>query len=148
MFEQGELRLVMLSLISEKPRHGYEIIKAIEDALAGAYAPSPGVVYPTLTLLEELGYVTLQSETGGKKLFAITDEGKKHLEENADTVAAAFARANDEGGNRKAVMRVRRAMENLRTAVKLRASESALSDEAIDKITAAIDAAAAAVERA
>ena len=66
MFEQGELRLIMLSLISEKPRHGYEIIKAIEDALAGAYAPSPGVVYPTLTLLEELGYVTLASETAGK----------------------------------------------------------------------------------
>src|SRR5580704_15477146 len=61
VFDQGDLRFVILKLISEAPRHGYEIIKAIEDKVAGAYSPSPGVIYPTLTLLEELGYVTVES---------------------------------------------------------------------------------------
>src|SRR5215470_19747201 len=66
-FAHGDLRLVILSLIAEKPRHGYEIIKAIEDQVGGAYSPSPGVIYPTLTLLEELGYVTVQASDGAKK---------------------------------------------------------------------------------
>src|ERR687883_295107 len=66
-FAHGDLRLVILHLIAEKPRHGYEIIKAIEERVAGAYSPSPGVIYPGLTLLEELGYVTVSTE-GGKKL--------------------------------------------------------------------------------
>src|SRR5512142_2757066 len=68
-FAHGNLRLVILNLIGEKPRHGYEIIRAIEDAVGGAYSPSPGVIYPTLTLLEELGFVTVESAEGGKKLY-------------------------------------------------------------------------------
>src|ERR1700684_3168633 len=69
VFEQGDLRLVLLKLIADKPRHGYELIKAVEEAVGGAYAPSPGVVYPTLTLLEDMGYATVQAEAeGGKKL--------------------------------------------------------------------------------
>src|SRR5712672_3287371 len=70
-FAQGDLRLVILHLIAEKPRHGYEIIKAIEEQVAGAYSPSPGVIYPTLTLLEELGYVTVSTGDGAKKLHEI-----------------------------------------------------------------------------
>jgi len=59
VFDQGDLRFVILKLISQAPSHGYEIIKAIEEKVGGAYSPSPGVIYPTLTLLEELGYVTV-----------------------------------------------------------------------------------------
>src|SRR3954462_13018841 len=71
-FAHGDLRLVILHLIAEKPRHGYEIIKAIEDHVAGAYSPSPGVIYPALTLLEELGYVTVSTAPeGGRKLHAM-----------------------------------------------------------------------------
>ena len=80
-FDTGDLRFVILRLIAEKPSYGYEIIKQIEERLGGAYAPSPGVVYPTLTLLEELGYVTVTVGDGTKKLHTITSEGQAALEE-------------------------------------------------------------------
>src|SRR3954471_11563007 len=86
-FAHGDLRLVILHLIAEKPRHGYEIIKAIEEQVAGAYSPSPGVIYPTLTLLDELGYVTVAaSGEDGKKLHAITRQGEAFLEANRPTL--------------------------------------------------------------
>jgi DNA-binding PadR family transcriptional regulator len=88
MLAQGDLRLIALALIAEQPRYGYEIIKLLEDKTAGWYSPSPGIVYPTLTYLEEAGHVTVQAE-GAKKLYSITDEGRAHLEENrafVDTV--------------------------------------------------------------
>ena len=70
----GELQLVILALLEERPRHGYEIIKALEDTSKGFYAPSPGMVYPALTYLEEVGYATVEAE-GSKKLYRITDAG-------------------------------------------------------------------------
>src|SRR5262245_35348712 len=86
-FAHGDLRLVILHLIEEKPRHGYEIIKAIEERVGGAYSPSPGVIYPTLTLLEELGYVTAStSEGGAKKLHEIAAEGRAFLKANRAAV--------------------------------------------------------------
>jgi DNA-binding PadR family transcriptional regulator len=91
MLVQGDLRLLALALIAEQPRHGYEIIKMLEEKTAGWYSPSPGIVYPTLTYLEEVGYVTAQTE-GAKKLYTITDEGRAHLEENRDFVDAVLAR--------------------------------------------------------
>ena len=78
MLAQGDLRLIALALIAEQPRHGYEIIKVLEDKTAGWYSPSPGIVYPTLTYLEEAGYVTAQAD-GAKKLYTITEEGRAHL---------------------------------------------------------------------
>ena len=75
MLEHGDLRFVILDLIAEKPRHGYEIIKAIEDKVSGAYSPSPGVVYPTLTMLEELGYASVVEEDG-KQLHTLTPAGR------------------------------------------------------------------------
>ena len=83
MLAQGDLKLLALALIAEQPRHGYELIKLIEDKTRGAYSPSPGVVYPTLTFLEEAGYVTAESE-GAKKRYTITDEGRAYLEKNRD----------------------------------------------------------------
>jgi DNA-binding PadR family transcriptional regulator len=91
MLAQGDVRLLALALIAEQPRHGYDIIKVLEEKTAGWYAPSPGMVYPTLTYLEEAGYVTGQAE-GAKKLYTITEEGKAHLEENRDFVDAVLAR--------------------------------------------------------
>ena len=93
-FEHGELRLVVLALIAERPRHGYELIKAIEDRLAGSYSPSPGVIYPTLTLLEELGHATVAQEDG-KKLYAITPEGQLWLAANQAAVDTAMARMSE-----------------------------------------------------
>lgn len=85
MFRDGGLRLVTLAILDEGPRHGYDIIKAFEEKSAGAYSPSPGVVYPTLTWLEEAGYATATAD-GNKKVYTITDEGRAHLTENRATV--------------------------------------------------------------
>jgi DNA-binding PadR family transcriptional regulator len=83
MLAQGDLKLLALALIAEQPRHGYELIKLIEEKTSGCYSPSPGVVYPTLTFLEEAGYVTAESE-GAKKRYTITEEGRAYLAENRD----------------------------------------------------------------
>src|SRR5487761_54054 len=91
MLAQGDLRLVALALIAEAPRHGYEIIKLLEEKTSDWYSPSPGIVYPTLTYLEEAGYVTASTE-GSKKLYTITDEGRAYLETNRDLVDVVFAR--------------------------------------------------------
>ena len=111
----GISRFVILRLIAEAPRHGYEIIKEIEEKLGGAYSPSPGVVYPTLMLLEELGYANVTAGDGTKKLYAITPEGAAHLAANKETVDAIFGRIAEVGsaqGNGPAPQIVR-AMENL-----------------------------------
>jgi DNA-binding PadR family transcriptional regulator len=91
MLAQGDLKLIALALIADQPRHGYDIIKVIEEKTAGWYAPSPGVVYPTLTYLEEMGHVVSQPE-GAKKLFVITDDGRDHLGVNRALADAVFDR--------------------------------------------------------
>lgn len=92
MFGPGDLRLVLLSLIQERPRHGYELIKELEQKFGGGYAPSPGSVYPTLTLLEELGHVRSATSEGTKRLFEITPEGQSYLRENEAALNSALAR--------------------------------------------------------
>jgi len=107
MLAQGDLKLLALALIAEQPRHGYEIIKLIEEKTSGCYSPSPGVVYPTLTFLEEAGYVTAQSE-GAKKRYTITEEGRAHLEENRDVADMVLERLSAIG---EKLARRRRAWE-------------------------------------
>src|SRR4051812_43032299 len=92
MFEQGDLKLVILRLLEEKPRHGYEIIKELETRSGGAYSPSPGTVYPTLTMLEDMGYARAVPEQDGKKIYEITDDGRKHLADNSTAVNDIFER--------------------------------------------------------
>ena len=99
VFEQGDLKYVILRLLAEKPRHGYEIIKELEDRFGGAYAPSPGTVYPTLTMLEDLGYARAMPEEGGRKIYEITDEGRKYLEDNKSSVDEIFDRIADFAGS-------------------------------------------------
>src|SRR3984957_7460151 len=91
MLAQGDLRLLALALIAEAPRHGYEIIKLLEEKTADWYSPSPGIVYPTLTYLEEAGYVTASTE-GSKKLYTITDEGRTYLQSNRELVDVVLQR--------------------------------------------------------
>ena len=92
IFGPGDLRLMLLALIAEKPRHGYELIKEIEQKFGGAYSPSPGSIYPTLTLLEELEQVRASTSDGARKLFEITDQGRAFLEENRATLDGVMAR--------------------------------------------------------
>ncbi len=95
MFDQGHLKFVILQLLEEKPRHGYEIIKEIEERFGGSYSPSPGTVYPTLTLLEDLGYARAKPEESGKKIYEITDEGRAHLAENKPLIDDIFSKIED-----------------------------------------------------
>jgi len=150
VFDTGDLRFVILRLIAEKPRYGYEIIKEIEERLGGSYAPSPGVVYPTLTLLEELGYVTVSTGDGTKKLHTITPEGTAALETNKATVDALFERMKQVGTafGRGRAPQIMRAVENFRMALRLKTSQGSLTEDQIRKIADAIDAAARQIEQA
>lgn len=147
-FDGDELRLILLKLIAESPRHGYDLIREIEARTGGAYAPSPGVVYPTLTLLDEMGHVAQQASEGAKKLFAATPEGEAHLAEHAEQVEALMARLTDlsdakaqgEGGP------VRRAMHNLKAAVIGRVQVGA-DTATLHAITDILDDAARRIER-
>jgi DNA-binding PadR family transcriptional regulator len=99
MFEQGDLKYVILQLLAEKPRHGYEVIKELEERFAGSYAPSAGTVYPTLSLLEDLGYASVAHEEGGKKVYSITDAGRQYLEQNKGAVDDIFERIAEFGAS-------------------------------------------------
>jgi DNA-binding PadR family transcriptional regulator len=149
MFDQGDLRYVLLQLITEKPRHGYELIKAIEEQFGGMYSPSPGIVYPNLNLLEELGY--LRSETAAestRKLYTITAEGTNYLAANRAAVDAIFARIAEIGrayGGGPAP-EIRRAMANLETALSIRLGKGPLDAAQLRTITEALDRAAGEVE--
>jgi DNA-binding PadR family transcriptional regulator len=148
-FDHGDLRLVILQLIAEKPRHGYEIIKAIEEKVGGAYSPSPGVIYPTLTMLEELGYVTVTAGDGGKKLQSITEEGRAFLAANKAAVDGLLARMSEAGERHGGgpAPQILRAFENLKMALRLRLAQGPLDEAQIAAIAGAVDAAAVAVER-
>jgi DNA-binding PadR family transcriptional regulator len=99
MFEQGGLKFVILRLLDEKPRHGYEIIKELEERSGGRYTPSPGTVYPTLTMLEEMGFASAAVEEGGKKVYSITDAGRQHLSENKGAVDEVIDRLAQVGAS-------------------------------------------------
>jgi DNA-binding PadR family transcriptional regulator len=86
IFEKGDLKYIILNLVKDKPSHGYEIMRALEESLQGFYTPSAGSVYPTLQMLEDMGYVA-STERDGKKVYAITAEGRKFLEESQEVVA-------------------------------------------------------------
>lgn len=149
MFESGELRLVLLKLIAEQPRHGYDLIRAIEDMTGGEYAPSPGVVYPTLTLLQDMGLIEEAAGEGQRKPFQITEEGGRHLEERAEEVDGLIQRLTEmkptEGS--MAGPAIGRAVRNLMTALRHRVGRDGLDDPLLHEIAAILDEAAQKIER-
>ena len=147
-FEQGDLRYLLLHLIREKPSHGYELIKAIEEQLGGAYSPSPGVIYPTLTLLEELGYIQAES-SGTKKLFTVTEEGLAFLKENqgiVETLMKRMAEANQIFGDGPPAEFIR-AVQNLKHTLGNRLAKGQLAKDEVQAITDIIDRAASEIEK-
>ena len=144
--EHGDLRLLVLHLIGQDPRHGYELIREIETLTGGAYAPSPGVVYPTLTMLEELGQAEATAE-GAKKLYAITEAGRAALAEQHTALAAILARLAD-APPRETATPVLRAMENLRTALKLKLGGGAATAELARTIADLLDETTRKIEEA
>jgi DNA-binding PadR family transcriptional regulator len=152
MLAQGDLRLLALALIAEQPRHGYEIIKVLEDKTGGWYAPSPGIVYPTLTYLEEAGYVTVEA-SGAKKLYTVTEDGRAYLQSNRDFVDALLERLanvgerasrmrrgfgrDDQGRDGPRVSRlVRAAFEDLRDLVAERLRTDAAAETKVVEVLA------------
>jgi DNA-binding PadR family transcriptional regulator len=97
VFERGDLKYVILELLKDKPAHGYEVIRALEDRFGGFYAPSPGAVYPTLQMLEDMGYVSADQQEG-RKVYSITDAGRAYLEERQPQVDEVFRRVRERWG--------------------------------------------------
>lgn len=160
-FAHGDLRFLILKLIAEKPRHGYELIKAIEEKVAGAYSPSPGVIYPTLTLLEELDWIQASASEGSKKLFEITPDGSLSLEANrtiVESILTRMAEVSDAQGSEAsfdtnlaseaATPKLRLALDDLKRAIEHRLEGEPLTKGQTDAIVAALSTAATHIENA
>ncbi|MDC0712585.1 PadR family transcriptional regulator [Stigmatella sp. ncwal1] len=149
LFDYGELRFLILAMLAERPRHGYELIKGIEERLGGAYSPSPGVIYPTLAWLDDMGYAAIEAEEAGRKRYRATAEGEAFLAANRAAVEGLLARISSAapGGAEHVPAPVVRAMENLKLAMRLRLKRGRIDQTAAESIAAALDAAAQTVER-
>jgi DNA-binding PadR family transcriptional regulator len=149
MFGQGELRLALLALVAEEPRHGYELIKAIEDMTGGTYAPSPGAVYPTLQLLADEGKIAEAQAEGAKKPFEATDEGRAELEERKEEVEALMGRLDEQGTRAQKVRSpdLMRALGNLANVLANKAKGGRLDKAAMEEIVDIIDEVSKRIER-
>jgi DNA-binding PadR family transcriptional regulator len=148
VFESGEVKYVILRLLREKPRHGYEIIKALEERMGGCYTPSPGTVYPTLQLLEDQGYVRAV-EAEGKRVYHITPEGEAFLEEHRDAIDEIFGRVRDTvrgfaGGQ---IGTLNQAFAHLAAAAYRQAWRLGPDDPAVEKIADVLRRAAEEIEK-
>jgi len=147
LYDGDELRLVLLSLIAEKPRHGYDLIKEIEERSGGTYAPSPGVIYPTLTMLQDMGHIVESDAAGTRKVYAATPEGAAHLAQNRQQADELLARMSDLKSAQKGdIAPVRRAMRNLHGALAEKTA-NADSDDIMHKIAALLDEVTQKIER-
>ena len=149
LFEHGDLRVVLLALLDKKPSHGYELIKAIEEASSGLYVPSPGVIYPTLTLLEEQDFVTPVATGNGRKSYQITDAGKVELQQNQAMVDVIFSRLaqvnrRPEGNLAEGISDV---MHRLRHILRSNMVRSDVTPEQVVRINAALMTAVTAIEK-
>jgi DNA-binding PadR family transcriptional regulator len=146
--DHGDLRFVVLALLDEQPRHGYELIKELEERTGGAYRPSPGVIYPTLSLLEDEGFVRQADAAAGRKLYEMTDAGREALAQNRPAVDAVFGRMETAAQGSESIRpRIGRAMGNLGLALQSRLSRRPITPEQLDAIVKVIDEAAGAIER-
>jgi len=149
MFESGELRLVLLKLIADEPRHGYDLIRAIEELTGGEYAPSPGIIYPTLTLLQDMGLIDEAPGEGPRKSFQVTDEGRAHLDERSDEIEALLERLADlkPRSENMAGPAIGRAVKNLMTALGHRLKAEGFDEDLFLEVAAILDEAAQKIER-
>jgi DNA-binding PadR family transcriptional regulator len=149
MFAGGELRLLLLKLIADESRHGYELIKAIEDLTGGQYAPSPGIVYPTLSMLVDEGVIEQQGDSAARKAFVVTEAGVAELAEKSETAQALIARLQSlaDAENRHGTAPIRRAAGNLFAVLRNRANLADLATETVHQIVDVLDDAARRIER-
>ena len=149
MFESGELRLLLLKLIADEPRHGYDLIRAIEELAGGEYAPSPGVVYPTLTLLQDMGLIEEADAEGARKPFQITQQGRDYLDERAEEAEELIERLKGLAPDprQEAGPAIGRAVGNLMAALRHRIGREGLDEDLLHEIAAILDEAAQRIER-
>lgn len=149
VFRRGELRLVLLHLISQEPRHGYDLIQQIEELTGGHYAPSPGIVYPTLTLMADMDLIDEQADDGGKKIYSITDAGTSLLADEEKPLADILSRLEGIAQMDRASdgASIRRATSNLKSAIRIRLADEEKGSEKILDVAAIIDEAASKIER-
>ncbi|MGA2806601.1 MAG: PadR family transcriptional regulator [Terracidiphilus sp.] len=147
LFDAGDMKLVILRLLADQPSYGYQLIKTMEERLAGGYTPSAGVIYPTLTQLEEEGLATASTENN-KKVYSLTQEGTEYLEANKERVGELFERLEQAGRGfeRGRSPELMKAFMNLKGAVVARVSRESVTADQIKKITEAINAAAKAID--
>jgi DNA-binding PadR family transcriptional regulator len=148
-FDSAELRLVLLHLIAAQPRHGYDLIRAIEEMTGGAYVPSPGLVYPTLTMLQDMGHIEEVPAEGARKAFRATDEGRAWLAERQEEVEALLARLTGLGDSQRRAggAPIGRAVSNLLAALWHRVTRDDMDEETLHEIAAVLDEAAQKIER-
>ncbi|WP_260483474.1 PadR family transcriptional regulator [Sphingomicrobium flavum] len=148
MFDSGQLRLVLLKLVADEPRHGYDLIRALEEMTGGSYSPSPGTVYPTLTLLEEMGLIEERKSKGSKRLFGITSDGEAYLEERAEEVDRLMARLERHGERHERVGRpeLKTAIAGVMTAMWHKVAAEEADDERMAEIAAILEKAAKKIE--
>jgi DNA-binding PadR family transcriptional regulator len=148
LFDSGELRLVLLWLLEKQARHGYDLIRDLEDRTSGAYTPSPGVIYPTLSVLEDLGHIEEVRSDGAKRLFSITASGRVHIQERRTEVDIALARLDALAveHNRTDAGPVWRAMQNLKAVLRQRLAGTKDKKTPLD-VAELIDEAARKIER-
>jgi len=149
LFDNDALKLILLKLIADAPRHGYDLIREIQSLSGEVYAPSPGVVYPTLTLLADMDLIAEQPGQGSRKLFAITDEGTAYLTENGDALTLVLERIASlaQKAERTDGAPVRRAMHNLRMAISQRLEKEGADKQTMFDVASLIDEAATKIER-
>ncbi|MGC4251456.1 MAG: PadR family transcriptional regulator [Sphingobium sp.] len=149
LFTNDMLQLILLRLIADSPRHGYDLIREIESLSGEIYAPSPGVVYPTLTLLADMGLIAEQPGESSRKLFAITEAGAAHLSDRQDEAQAVMDRLAHmaKKAERSDGAPIRRAMQNLAMAVRGRLQKEGVEAQTMLDVAALIDEAAHKIER-
>lgn len=149
VFDATELRRVLLHLIAAEPRHGYDLIRAIEDMSGSAYAPSPGVVYPALSMLDDQGFIQAVDADGARKMFEITDTGRAELESDTKLTETLLGRLEQLASNasRLDAAPVKRAMRNLKTALRDRLDRDDADKDTVHDIAAILDDAAQRIER-
>jgi len=150
LFESGHIKLLVLHILGQQPAHGYEVIRAIGDLVGGDYSPSPGTIYPTLTYLEDTGHASSTVLEGGRKQYSITAEGEAYLATQQEPVERLLSRLTHGRSHAKARRspEIQRAVENLKTALRLRFEESAPDAEVVRRIADIIDRAAVDIGRA
>ena len=149
VLDSGELRLVLLKLIADQSRHGYDLIRAVEEMTHGEYAPSPGVVYPSLTMLQDMGLIDEVKAEGSRKAFAATPEGEAHLKENGEEVDALLERLKELGSDQRKAggAPIKRSIGNLLSALWHRVTREDADEGTMHKIAAILDEAAQKIEQ-